>query len=100
MHAFAIGDSDMVTGFRLVGVEGTESTTLDQARQAFAKALTLSDLAIIIISNEFSTKMRDEIDNVRETRIAPLIVEIAGHLGQAGEAKLASIVSKTVGIQI
>ena len=31
MIGFVIGDSDMITGFRLVGVEGIEVSTADEA---------------------------------------------------------------------
>ena len=55
MLGYVIGDADMVTGFRLVGVEGVEATSADEAGQALDKALTRTDLAIVIISEEFST---------------------------------------------
>jgi vacuolar-type H+-ATPase subunit F/Vma7 len=100
LHAFAIGDSDLITGLRLVGVAGAETLTLDEARQALAKALSRKDLALIIISEEFSAKMREEIDNFRATQIAPLIVEIPGHLGPLREAKISELVSRTMGVKI
>ena len=31
MLGYVIGDSDMITGFRLVGVEGVEVTSVDEA---------------------------------------------------------------------
>lgn len=90
----------MITGLRLVGVEGTETVTLNEAKQVFSKASRRKDLALIIISEDFSTKMREEIDAFRITRIAPLIVEIPGHLGPKGEVRISDLVSKTVGIKI
>ncbi len=50
MIGYVIGDSDMVTGFRLVGVEGAEVTSSEEAKQALNKALTQTDIAIIVIS--------------------------------------------------
>ncbi len=100
MHAFAIGDSELITGFRLVGVEGVETLTQNDAKQALEKALSRTDLALIIISEEFSAKMREEIDNFRSTRISPLIVEIPNRFGHKGEAKISELVSKTMGIKI
>jgi vacuolar-type H+-ATPase subunit F/Vma7 len=100
LHAFAIGDSELITGFRLVGVEGVETLTQNDAKQALEKALSRTDLALIIISEEFSAKMREEIDNFRSIRISPLIVEIPSRLGPKGEAKISGLVSKTMGIKI
>ena len=39
MLGYVIGDSDMITGFKLVGVEGAEVNSVDEARQALNKAL-------------------------------------------------------------
>ncbi len=44
----------MITGFRLVGVEGTEVSTDDEAIQALHKALARNDIGVIIISESFS----------------------------------------------
>ena len=77
MLGYVIGDSDMITGFRLVGVEGAEVNSADEAKQALNNALARNDLAIIIISEEFSTQpqLHETIDKVRRERKNPLIVE-------------------------
>jgi V/A-type H+-transporting ATPase subunit F len=100
MYGIVIGDRDMITGFRLVGVDGVEVTTVENARLALSKAVANVDLAIIIISEEFSTKMRDEIDKLRLSRVAPLIVEIPGRLGPSGEIRMSDLITKTLGIKI
>ena len=38
MLGYVIGDSDMITGFRLVGLEGVEVNSVDEARQALEKS--------------------------------------------------------------
>ena len=102
MLGFVIGDSDMITGFRLVGVEGAEETSVDEASKALNKALERSDLAIIIISEEFSTQspIRQKIDNVRRERRSPLIVEIPGSKGKPSETKMSDVISKTLGVRV
>ncbi len=100
MLGFVIGDHDMITGFRLVGVEGTEVASVDEARQALSKALIRKDLAIIIVSEEFSTLMRKDIDQMRSGRISPLILEVPGHNGASGEIRMSELISKTLGIRI
>ena len=55
MIGYVIGDSDMITGFRLVGVEGAEASPHDEAKQALSKALARSDIGVIIISEAFFT---------------------------------------------
>jgi V/A-type H+/Na+-transporting ATPase subunit F len=102
MIGYVIGDSDMITGFRLAGVDGIEASTSDEARQALIKALTRTDVGVIIISESFSTdpSMRGEIDKSREERVIPLIVEIPGSKGPANKMQLSDIVSKILGIKV
>ena len=102
MNGFVIGDSDMITGFRLVGVEGIEASTTDEARQALLKALARSDIGLIIISEALSTdlSMREEVDKLRQERVTPLIVEIPGSKGPTNKMQLSDIVSKILGIKM
>jgi vacuolar-type H+-ATPase subunit F/Vma7 len=102
MIGFVIGDSDMITGFRLVGVEGVEVSTSDEARQALLRALPRSDIGVIIISEVFSNdpSMREEVDKLRQERVTPLIVEIPGSKGPANKIQLSEIVSKILGIKM
>jgi len=102
MIGFVIGDSDMITGFRLVGIEGIEASTIDEARQAFHRSLSLSDIGVIIISEAFfsDTSLREEVDKVRRERVTPLIVEIPGSKGMADKMQLSERISKILGIKI
>jgi V/A-type H+-transporting ATPase subunit F len=100
MHALVIGDFDIVTGFRLVGIKGVVVSTVDEARHTLLKAVEDIDVALIIISEDFSTKMRDSIDDLRLNRIAPLIVEIPGKSGPSGVIDMSNIVRKAIGVKV
>ena len=102
MIGYAIGDSDMITGFRLVGVEGTEVFTDEQASQALHKALSRSEIGVIIISESFSNVpiIHEEIDKLRQERITPLIVQVPGSKSTANKTQLSETVSKILGIKI
>jgi len=102
MIGFVIGDSDMITGFRLVGIEGIEASTIDEARQAFHKSLSRNDIGVIIISEAFflDASLREEVDKVRQDRVTPLIVEIPGSKAIANKMQLSEMISKILGIKI
>ena len=102
MLGYVIGDSDMITGFRLVGVEGVEVISVDEACQALNKALARSDLAIIIISEEYSTQpqLHETIDKVRRERTNPLIVEIPRSRGKPCEIRMSDLITKTLGVRL
>jgi vacuolar-type H+-ATPase subunit F/Vma7 len=102
MLAYVIGDSDMITGFRLVGVEGAEANSVDEARQALNNALVRTDLAIIIISEEFSTQsqIHEAIEKIRRERKNTLIVEMPGSKGKPSQVHMSDLISKTLGVRI
>jgi vacuolar-type H+-ATPase subunit F/Vma7 len=102
MIAYVIGDSDMVVGFRLVGVEGVQASSIEEARSALHKALERSDIGVIIISETFFTNpsMQNDVDKNRQERASPLIVELPASKGQSSRMQLSEIISKILGIKI
>ncbi len=100
MLGFVIGDRDMVTGFRLVGVEGVEVSSGFEAREALSRALNRKDLALIMIEEDFSTQIRAEIGKNRFENATPLILEVPGRKGPLGETRMSELVSKTLGIKV
>jgi vacuolar-type H+-ATPase subunit F/Vma7 len=102
MIAYVIGDSDMVVGFRLVGVEGVEASSVEEARSALHKALARSDVGLIILSEAYFTasSMQDEVDKIRQERVSPLIVELPASKGSSSRMQLSEIISKILGIKI
>ncbi len=102
MLGFVIGDNDMVTGFRLVGVEGVEVTSPEEAKQALKNALNRGDVAVIIMSQAFSSEptLREEINSARRERSAPLILEIQGSGGPSIETSISDLVSKVIGVKM
>ena len=102
MIGYVIGDSDMTTGFKLVGVEGVEATSADEARQALDKALTRTEVGIIIMSETFFTdsSIREEVDKIRQERVTPLIIAIPGSDGPTNEMQISAIISKILGIKV
>ena len=102
MLGYVIGDADMITGFRLVGVDGVEATSVEEAEQAFNAALARNDLAIIVISEDFSInpQLREAIEKVRRERRNPLVVELPGSKGKPSETKMSDLISKTLGVRL
>jgi vacuolar-type H+-ATPase subunit F/Vma7 len=102
MLGLVIGDNDMVNGFRLVGVEGTETTSVNQAQDALERALTRNDLAVIIISEEFSSQpqLQKIIDKVRKERLSPLVVEVPGSRRKPRQVRLSDLISTTLGVRM
>ncbi len=101
MLGFVIGDGDMITGFRLVGVEGIEVTSTEQALDTLNTAVKRTDLALIIISESFSTQpqLHQAIDKVRRESQSPIIVELPGSNGKPSQILMSELISKTLGVR-
>jgi vacuolar-type H+-ATPase subunit F/Vma7 len=102
MMGLVIGDNNMVTGFRLIGIEGAEAISVAEAKETLKEALNRNDLAIIVISEEFSgdQQIREIIDDIRRSRTVPLIVEVPGSNEKISEVNLADLVSKSLGVRM
>ena len=102
MFGYVIGDSDMITGFRTVGIEGAEANSVEEASQALHKALARNDLAIIIVSEEFSTQpqIQETIEKTRNERKNTLIIELPGSKAKTSQVHMSSLISKTLGIKV
>lgn len=97
---FIIGDRNMVLGFRLVGVEGKEVNSADAAGQALDEAMLNSEIAVVMISQQFSNELRNHIDDIRKERVSPIIMEIPGSAGPQKEIQLSELLSKAIGIKV
>ncbi|MEJ2241180.1 MAG: V-type ATP synthase subunit F [Candidatus Bathyarchaeota archaeon] len=100
MHAIAIGTNDMVAGFRLVGIRGIVASTVDEAKHALLKSMENIDVAIVIISETFSTRLRKTIDELRLNRIAPLIIELPGKPESSSTIDMSKIVGNAIGVKV
>lgn len=102
MIGYVIGDSDMVTGFRLVGLEGAEAATPQEAMQALSKALARSDVGVIVISEAYfsDVNIRTQVDKVRQEQVTPLIVVLPGSSGQVKGTPLSETISRILGIKL
>jgi len=100
MQAFVIGDRDMVTGFQLVGVRGAVVSSVDEAWRALSKVIENVEVGIVIISEDFSTKMQDKINKLRLSRTNPLIVEIPGKSGPSKAIDMSDMVRRAIGVKV
>jgi vacuolar-type H+-ATPase subunit F/Vma7 len=101
MISYVIGDSDMLTGFRLVGVDGVEVSSLDETEKAITDALQRTDIAILIVSDVFSNEpsIRKRIDQVRLECTTPLIVEVPSSRNPSNRVQLSDIIGKILSSQ-
>ena len=90
----------MVAGFRLVGISGVVVSTVDEAKHALLKSMENIDVAIVMISETFSTDLRKNIDELRLNRLAPLIIELPDRPGSFSTIDMSKIVGNAIGVKV
>jgi len=98
---YCIADEDTVRGFRLAGVEGRVATSAREAAEALNHAVAHAEHGIVILTQQVSAWMREQVDAFRLGRDRPLLVEIPGPAGPlAGRKTLRQLVHCAVGIRV
>ncbi|MBN2434754.1 MAG: V-type ATP synthase subunit F [Spirochaetes bacterium] len=101
MKYFIIGDEDTVLGFGMVGVHGRAATNEQEAQAAFEEALSLSETAIIIITEQASALISGLVNSYTFSHDFPLIVEIPGMDGRdLNKPRLREMVNEAIGINL
>jgi len=103
MRIAAIGDSDMITGFGLIGVKELYEVTPDKTEieKVFKEVASNKEIGIIIISSLLADFVRDQIKRTNETKkIIPVIIEIPDKSGVSEHDPFEELIKKAVGVSI
>jgi V/A-type H+-transporting ATPase subunit F len=110
---FIIGERELVLGFSLVGVDGIVASTREEAFDAFMKATgrgnTLAGSTpvagerarVLVLTEEVSQMLEQEVRDWQMSAEYPLIVEIPGLQGHmTGRKTLTDAIREAVGIHV
>jgi vacuolar-type H+-ATPase subunit F/Vma7 len=101
MGFYVIGEEEIVTGFKLVGISGDVAGTQEEAQAAFKKAVALPDISVLIVTENISSMIREEVNEWQLSGEFPLIVEIPGLEGyMEGRKTLMDSIREAIGISI
>jgi V/A-type H+-transporting ATPase subunit F len=110
---FFIGDAELVTAFRFVGVAGTAVSNADTAKAEFLKITQGFDVVagtvipnvepcrILILTEEVADWLEDALTEWQLSDRYPLIVEIPGMMGRLPSRKtLVDSIREAIGIHV
>ena len=113
MDYFFIGDSELVTAFRFVGIDGKAVSGTEEALAVFRKYTSGWDetagvvlpgtesCRVLIITEETAAWLGDTLTNWQLQGTYPLVVEIPGLMGHLPEHKtLVDAIREAIGIQV
>lgn len=109
MEYFVIGERELVLGFRLAGVKGQSVSNRTEAAEAFQRLTGQGSYVvsaterptILILTEDVSDMLQDEVQSWQMSGKTPLIVEIPGLQGRIkGRKSLTDSIREAVGIQV
>ena len=78
MKVVAVGGKAFVTGFVLSGVTGEYVSSPEEALERIRRLVIDDSVGLIMISDEVSKPIREDLTAIRAKRPVPLIYEVAG----------------------
>lgn len=103
MRIAVIGDSDMYTGFGLIGVKDLYEVRPDASEvgRVFKEVSMDKEVGIIVISSVLAELIRDSIKKTNQTKkILPVIIEIPDKSGALRYDPFDELIKKAVGVSI
>jgi len=103
MEYYFIGDEELVTAFRFIGIEGMAVKNTNEAVEVF-KSITEGDIPhcqVLILTEETAEWLGDYMINWQISGRYPLIVEIPGISGRHIDRKtLVELIREAIGIHV
>jgi V/A-type H+-transporting ATPase subunit F len=117
MDYYFIGDPELVTAFRFIGVDGTAASNAETARAVFLRITQGYDIAagtalpslkaggegcrVLILTEEAADWLDEELTQWQLSGKYPLIVEVPGALGRhPGRKTLVDAIREAVGVRV
>ena len=76
LRIMAVGSRIFVTSFQLAGVEGIKVESASEALEHINSLDTVSDVGLVLISEDIGKAIRTQLTNIRANRPIPLIFEL------------------------
>jgi len=101
MDYFFLGDPELVTAFRFVGIAGASVRDSDDALSAFRRITGAESCRILILTEEVADWLGDTLVQWQMSDRYPLVVEVPGLMGRLpGRKTLVDSIRGAIGIHI
>ncbi len=98
MKVVAIGSRGFVTGFELAGMDGVKVDDPSQAFVVIQKYMGQSDVALILVSDDLSTPIRDKLTELRTKKPMPLVYEIPAPGSKKQQVEYRAMLKSILGV--
>lgn len=99
MRMLFIGDPLLVDGYRLAGIDAIAVSSPESFLESLKASVTKEGLGIILLDQDYASKVKDEVYNIKLKRELPVLIEVPGRR-TAAEVDLKATVSRIMGVKI
>ena len=101
MSFYVISDKDTLLGFNLVGVSGKAVSTVEEARDEFARVVSEKKAKILVITEKTAELIRREVRQQMMRMTFPFVVEIPDRSGPLpGKKSVSEMITEAIGVRI
>ena len=101
MDYFFIGDPELVTAFRFIGIDGMVVHNAEEADSVFRRITEAENCHVLIITEEVAGWLDEFLVTWQLSGHYPLIVEIPGIIGRLPERKtLVDAIREAIGVHV
>ena len=101
MDFYFIGDPELVTAFRFIGIEGSAVRDAAEAVSVFTRITGMPNCRVLMLTEEVSLWLDDLLVDWQISGRYPLIVEIPGINGRLpGRKTLVDAIREAIGIHV
>ena len=99
MKIYFIGDPLLISGFQISGVQVIPVTSGAELLKAVDTVLKMQDVGIVLVDSDYSSQVKDKIEQIKMKYAIPVLVEVPGRKTTA-EIDLRSTISKLMGVKV
>jgi len=99
MKIVFIGDPLLVNGYRTAGVEALPVSSSQEMLNSLNGALKTGNPGIILLDRDYSSQLKDKIEQLKMKVVLPVLVEVPGRKPSA-EIDLKSTISRIMGVKM
>ena len=101
MDYYFIGDPELVTAFRFIGVEGTAVCDAAEATEVFRDIAEGGGCRVLILTEEVADWLEELVVELELSGRYPLVVEVPGIMGRLpGRKTLVELIRQAIGVNV
>ena len=99
MKIIFIGDSLLVDGYKMSGIEVEAVGSPEELLKSLQSNSKRSDVGIILLDHDYSSQVKDKVDAIKLKKEIPVLLEVPGRRSSA-DVDLKATISKIMGVKV